>query len=351
MSTRCADTARFICGVINVVSLDLLPTKTLPMNENSIINFIPDDSIDVLEKDAMCAPKSVAACDLALNPTAAHVRTGQPAEFRMASTAPVLLHESILAVLALGTEVTAAIRILGDDASPDSGTVDGEALVEIEVDAKNNCMLLKVIVPPGIPDGALVVIKHVCVAGCDVALSEQSSSITIGFNHTEESEGAAYSAAATGDMPGLLAALDKGESTEQRDGDGRTALMIAVMNGHLDIAHELIKAGASVGAVDLNGFDPLQMAAWNGHVSTVTELVAAGADVNVKDLVNCGTALHLAVWNGHVSIVAELVAAGANLRAKDKSGFTPLGFAKSYGKTEVVTLLEAAELAAASPRR
>jgi hypothetical protein len=72
-------------------------------------------------------------------------------------------------------------------------------------------------VPPGTPDGSLVIINNVWVAGFAVVLNSLSSSVTIGFNHAPASNGAVYAAALAGDVTGLIAALHNGGSTEECD--------------------------------------------------------------------------------------------------------------------------------------
>jgi hypothetical protein len=213
MSTRtqCADAARVLGGVVSLFSADLLRTTKLPFNvhENVTTDANPGDSTDSLEDDTILAPKSIYANDVALTPAEACVHAGAPAVFHLAPISSALLQECVLTALASGMEVIATLRI--ESPAVEQLSVDIEAAVTL------NCVLLKVAVPPGTPDGSLVIINNMWVAGCGVILNERLSCVTVGFNHAPDSEGAVYAAAAAGDVPGLIVAINKGESTEQKD--------------------------------------------------------------------------------------------------------------------------------------
>ncbi len=83
-----------------------------------------------------------------------------------------------------------------------------------------------------------MIINNVWVAGRVVVLNELLSCVTIGFNHDPESEGAVYAAAAAGDTPGLIVAIHKGESTEQKD-TVSTGGVFSIHNMVVSILHSL----------------------------------------------------------------------------------------------------------------
>jgi ankyrin repeat protein len=58
---------------------------------------------------------------------------------------------------------------------------------------------------------------------------------------------------------------------------GRTALMIAAVEGHADIVRLLIEAGSDVDLLDEEGSSALSLARSYGHLDVAAELVAAGA--------------------------------------------------------------------------
>lgn len=69
---------------------------------------------------------------------------------------------------------------------------------------------------------------------------------------------------------------------------GLSALHLAAAEDELDCIDHLLKAKASVDAVDDEGCTPLYHAASNGNVKAAELLIAAGADVNhMKEYPNC----------------------------------------------------------------
>ena len=58
---------------------------------------------------------------------------------------------------------------------------------------------------------------------------------------------------------------------------GRTALMIAASEGHVDVVQLLIEAGAAVDLLDEEGSSALMLARSYGHLDVAATLVAAGA--------------------------------------------------------------------------
>jgi hypothetical protein len=232
MSAQCVDAARVLDGVVISFSTDLLPTTMLPFNVDEIVitDVTTCDSTDSLVDDKIVAPMSSSADDVALTPAEAHVRAGAPAVFHVAPISSALLQECVLTALASGMDVRATLHI--ESLAAEQLSVDIKAAVTL------NCVLLTVAVPPCTPDGSLVIINNVWVAGCAVVLNELLSCVTIGFNHVLEWEGVVYAAAAAGDTPGLIVAIHKGESTEQKD-TVSTGGVCALHNMSVVILHSL----------------------------------------------------------------------------------------------------------------
>jgi uncharacterized protein len=185
-----------------------------------------------------------------------------------------------------------------------------------------------------------------------------------------------HNAAAHNDVTRLQQLLKQGAGLDSRDGQGRTALLVATHGNQIAAAKALIEAGADVNAKDniddspylyagargLNeilqltlthgadlkstnryGGTALIPAAERGHVDTVQMLIDAGVDVNHLNRLHW-TALLEAVILGdggprHVAIVRRLLAAGADRQIADKDGVTALEHARQRGYQEMVQLL------------
>ena len=170
----------------------------------------------------------------------------------------------------------------------------------------------------------------------------------------------------------VKALIESGADVNEQDEDGTSPLMHAANMGNEQVVHELIKAGASLTAMneqqmqralryvsreghssvvrtlteagadvngqDNNGTTPLMKAANWGHDQVVHELIKAGASVTAKNNKQ-QTALHIAIsssWGCHFSVVKALIEAGADVNEQDKGGTTPLMEAANMGNEQVV---------------
>lgn len=188
-----------------------------------------------------------------------------------------------------------------------------------------------------------------------------------------------HAAATRNDADAIQALLAKGTAIDARDGNGRTALLVATHANNIRAAKALIAAGADVNAKDnisdspylyagaCGHLDILAMtlahgadlrstnryggtalipAAERGHVETVRTLIAAGVDVDHVN--NLGwTALLEAIILGdggaaHQRIIDLLMQAGANVNLADRQGVTPLQHARSRGYAPIAKMLTAA---------
>jgi ankyrin repeat protein len=90
-------------------------------------------------------------------------------------------------------------------------------------------------------------------------------------------------AALKGNTRRVIELLEAGANPNERDVDGRTALMEAAFGGHAGPSRALLKAGANPDARDSDGCSSLMEAASKGRLEIVKLLVAAGADVNARN--------------------------------------------------------------------
>jgi hypothetical protein len=84
-------------------------------------------------------------------------------------------------------------------------------------------------------------------------------------------------AAAAGDVAAVNALLSSSFDVDARDRSGRTALMLAIVNGHAEVVDALLAHGAEVNAADTTGMRPLQMARAKGNEEIISSLLRAGA--------------------------------------------------------------------------
>jgi cytohesin len=125
-----------------------------------------------------------------------------------------------------------------------------------------------------------------------------------------------------------------------RQPDGATAIAWASHWDDLDVADQLIRAGANVNTPNELLVTPLMLAAINGSAAMIDKLLAAGADPKLARA-SGETALILAARAGSVGAIKTLVAHGADINAKTKGGDTALMFAAAERHTDVVrTLIE-----------
>jgi ankyrin repeat protein len=189
-----------------------------------------------------------------------------------------------------------------------------------------------------------------------------------------------FSAAASGDVAGISAALVGGADVDARDAHGRTALLVATIAGQVDAVRRLLDAEPDVdlqddqldnpflyaGAEGLTeilrlvneaGADPsltnrfggtaLIPASERGHVETVRYLLEE-TDVDIDHVNRLGwTALLEAIVLGngdaaHQKVVRLLIEHGADVDIADKDGVRPLAHARAKGQTVIAAALEAA---------
>ena len=114
-----------------------------------------------------------------------------------------------------------------------------------------------------------------------------------------------------------------------------------VKNGDGDEVKRLIEAGADVNAQSKKGVTALMLASLMGHPEVAKLLIEAGADVNEKEKLGV-TALMLTSGQGHPDVAKLLIKAGADVNEKDNEGWTALMGASGQGHTEVAELLKEA---------
>eukprot|EP00964_Phaeocystis_antarctica_P009562 scaffold5196_cov73-Phaeocystis_antarctica.AAC.1 len=115
-------------------------------------------------------------------------------------------------------------------------------------------------------------------------------------------------------------------------------LHAATTSGHLEMARELLKRGASVDLLNNLGTTALTNAAANGHLSILTLLLQHSANPDLQNL-HGQTALIVAVVKRQEACVQALLRAEANTELLDGSGRTALQWAVAKGHTAIAELI------------
>jgi ankyrin repeat protein len=128
---------------------------------------------------------------------------------------------------------------------------------------------------------------------------------------------------------------------------GWTALMIATIEGHVEVVRALLEHGAQVNAGNNKGWTALRFAVSMDETEILRVLLDAGADANIKDHEGKTALMQAAGENSKESLKA-LLDAGANPHIKDHHEQTALSIGQKQGHTEIIKLLKEAEAKAAT---
>jgi ankyrin repeat protein len=121
------------------------------------------------------------------------------------------------------------------------------------------------------------------------------------------------------------------------DRAGENALMLAALNGDLDLVKLLVTKGAEV---NKKGWTALHYAAANGHDDIAKLLIGYSAFVDAQSP-NGTTPLMMAARGDHISTLKLLLDSGADINAKNQIGMNALDFAKRYKAPDAIKGLSA----------
>ncbi|CAJ1068690.1 histone-lysine N-methyltransferase EHMT1-like [Xyrichtys novacula] len=150
-----------------------------------------------------------------------------------------------------------------------------------------------------------------------------------------------YMSAKQGELKKVIDLLVDGKDPNllSEDYNKCTPLHAAAAEGHQEICHILVQAGANLDMFDEEQRTPLMAACENNHLDTVKYLLRAGASVSHKDIMGF-TCLHLAAKLGHYDIVHHLLSkASKYINNQDNGGWTPVTWAIEYKHKKLVHLL------------
>ncbi|KAH8360893.1 hypothetical protein KR084_010662 [Drosophila pseudotakahashii] len=163
--------------------------------------------------------------------------------------------------------------------------------------------------------GHLNVVKTLLTLGCHPSLQDSEGDTPLHDAISKEHD----------EMLSLL--LDFGADITLNNNNGFNALHHAALKGNPSAMKILLTKTNRPWIVEEkkdDGYTALHLAALNNHVEIAELLVHMGKANMDRQNVNLQTALHLAVERQHVQIVKLLVQDGADLNIPDKDGDTPL---------------------------
>ena len=128
-------------------------------------------------------------------------------------------------------------------------------------------------------------------------------------------------------------------SSQPRSPLPTASLWAAAKANDADLLARLLEQGYSINERDHRGYAPLMLAAYAGNLEALDFLLSRGADPNTSDLFG-NTALMGAAFKGYLPIVLRLLAAGADSTATNHGGLDARGFALTFGRTDVFSVLD-----------
>ena len=132
--------------------------------------------------------------------------------------------------------------------------------------------------------------------------------------------------------------LQEETDLEEKDDEGNTAVMWAIMKNKPEYLKLLMNMEASPDVCNKEHFYPIHKAVDSGNDEMVDILCQCGANMNVVDY-NGQTALHYAVYYGNIPIIMTLLKYHAKVNVADFTGKTALFIAVWKGNTDIIRLL------------
>jgi ankyrin repeat protein len=124
------------------------------------------------------------------------------------------------------------------------------------------------------------------------------------------------------------------------------SLSRAAISGDIQAVKDLVAAGESVNDIDKWGWTALMWSVYYGNIPVAKWLLDQGADPNIKTEADYGsyltgtTALILAAAYDHPMAVEALLQKKADAGYVDKTGRKAIDYAREYGFDRCVALLE-----------
>jgi len=154
------------------------------------------------------------------------------------------------------------------------------------------------------------------------------------------SAGEIHDAATSGDLQAVKKLIGEDpQLLEGRDDRGNTPLLVAALEGRIEIFQYLIDNGADLKAVNNRGSSALNLAAFNGKVEMIRLLLQLGFKADYVTITGMTPLLHASL-NGQVEAARLLLDNGASLEISDSAnGGTAIHWACNRGSNEIRDLL------------
>ena len=127
---------------------------------------------------------------------------------------------------------------------------------------------------------------------------------------------------------------------------GESALMLACLQGHEELAEKIIKRG---GDINKTGWTPLHYAATSGHLPIMQRLLSEYAYIDAESP-NGTTPLMMAARYGTTLSVKLLIDEGADVSLKNSQGLSALAFAEQGERPDAIGLIQTAIARKPRPR-
>lgn len=127
-------------------------------------------------------------------------------------------------------------------------------------------------------------------------------------------------------------------NVEFRTAKDESPLMLAALNGHLELVQKLVERGADI---NKTGWTPLHYAATNGHLDIMSLLLERHAYIDAESP-NGTTPLMMAAQYANAAAVKLLLEAGADASLKNQLGLTAIDFANKADRADSAELIAAA---------
>jgi|TARA_Y100000310_G_scaffold271183_1_gene285566 cytohesin len=133
--------------------------------------------------------------------------------------------------------------------------------------------------------------------------------------------------------------LTRGSEVNVYGANGHSALSRAASSGDLSLVQDLLRHDAEIEPPGGNGLAPLQTAAASDRIDVATFLLQRGANVNYRDRALGGTPLSDAATRASAEMVSLLLAHGADVRIVNERGDIALHNAAGNCNLEAMALL------------